>query len=84
MAAMHNAVTAARSSNLSQTYLRKMLAHHEGAVAISDDARQNGVSGAGKALAEKAEQLQQSKTVRAMLAGELMHRAMAGTNFARH
>ncbi len=44
---------AATGADLSETYLRKMLAHHQGAVAMSDIALANGATGAVRAQIEK-------------------------------
>lgn len=62
---------AARGSSLSETYLRKMLAHHKGAGAMSDVALDHGVSGAMKAQVEKTRAANQKDAamVEAMLRG---------------
>jgi len=72
MATMHDAMMAAKGSNVSETYLRKMLAHHKGAVAMSDIALQNGATGAVKAQVQKtrSDQLKESQMVEGMLRGE--------------
>lgn len=69
---MHSAMMAATGVNLSETYLRKMLAHHRGAVAMSDVALANGATGAIRAQVEKirADQQMEVEMVEAMLRGE--------------
>lgn len=71
---MHNAMMAASGANISETYLRKMLAHHQGAVAMSDVALANGATGAVRAQIEKtrADQQKEVEMVEAMLRGEPM------------
>ena len=71
---MHSAMMAAIGSNISETYLRKMLAHHQGAVAMSDVALANGATGAIRAQIEKtkADQQREIAHVEAMLRGEAM------------
>lgn len=77
---MHNAMMAASGANISETYLRKMLAHHQGAVAMSDVALANGATGAVRAQIEKTKATQQREIalVEAMLRGEPMTAAPAG------
>lgn len=71
---MHDAMMAARGATVSETYLRKMLAHHQGAVAMSDVALANGAAGAVRAQIEKtrADQIKEIAMVEAMLRGEPM------------
>ena len=71
---MDQAMMTARGPSLSETYLRKMLAHHKGAVAMSDVALDNGVSGAMKAQVEKTktENQKDAAMVEAMLSGKPM------------
>ncbi len=71
---MHSAMMAATGANISETYLRKMLAHHQGAVAMSDVALANGASGAVRAQIEKTKASQQKEIamVETMLRGEPM------------
>lgn len=71
---MHEAMMTARGADVSETYLRKMLAHHKGGVALSDVALANGVAGAVRAQVEKtrADQLKEARMVEAMLRGEPM------------
>lgn len=73
-AKMHTDMMAASGATPSETYLAKMLAHHRGAVAMSDIALANGASGAVRAQIEetRAEQLQEVGMVEAMLRGEPM------------
>ena len=56
---MHEAMMAARGADISETYLRKMLAHHQGAVAMSDVALANGATGVVRAQIEKTRADQQ-------------------------
>lgn len=71
---MHNAMMAASGANVSETFLRKMLAHHQGAVAVSDVALANGAAGAVHAQIVKTKATQQKEVamVEAMLRGEPM------------
>ena len=69
MMQMQQAMMSASGLTVSEAYLRKMLAHHEGAVAMSDIALKNGVTGAVKAQVEKtrADQQKEVEMVKAML-----------------
>ena len=69
MIQMQHAMMAAGGSTFSETYLRKMLAHHEGAVAMSDIALKNGVTGTVKAQIErtKADQQKEVEMVSSMI-----------------
>ena len=75
MAEMHDAVMAAQSANVSQTFMRKMLEHHRGAVAMSDVLllREN-VSSEIRRKAEKtkSDQQKESLLLERMLRGEPM------------
>ena len=44
---------AAKSGDLSDTFIRKMLEHHKGAIALSDIALANGATGAIRSQIEK-------------------------------
>lgn len=79
MMSMHEAMMGAKGRDVSETFLRKMLEHHKGAIAMSDVALKNGVSGELRAEVEKtrADQIKESKMVQAMLRGEPMSKAMA-------
>jgi uncharacterized protein (DUF305 family) len=72
MTEMHSEMMAASGATPSETYLAKMLAHHRGAVAMSDIAIANGASGAVRAQIEetRTEQLREVGVVEAMLRGE--------------
>ena len=74
MTEMHSEMMAASGATPSETYLSKMLAHHRGAVAMSDIALANGATGAVRAQIEetRAEQLKEIAMVEAMLRGERM------------
>ena len=78
-AAMHETMMAAKGGDISETYLRKMLEHHKGAVAMSDVALAQGVTGAIRSSAEKvrADQQKEIAMVEAMLRGEPMGAAKA-------
>lgn len=80
---MEKAMMAASGATVSETYLRKMLAHHKGAVAMSDAALANGVSGAMKAQIEKtkAENQKDAAMVESMLSGRPMN--MSGDMHSR-
>lgn len=79
---MHTAMMAATGADVSETYLRKMLAHHQGAVAMSDIALANGATGAVRAQIEKtrASQQQEIAMVEAMLRGEPMSSSAQATS----
>jgi uncharacterized protein (DUF305 family) len=78
---MHEAMMAAKGADVSETYLRKMLAHHQGAVAMSDVALANGATGTVRARIEKtrADQQKEIAMVEAMLRGEPMPSAAPAT-----
>lgn len=78
MSQMHNAMMAAKGADVSETFLRKMLEHHRGAVAMSDIALRNGVSGTVRQQIQKTRDDQQKEVrmVEAMLRGETMSQAM--------
>jgi uncharacterized protein (DUF305 family) len=78
---MHSAMMAASGANISETYLRKMQAHHQGAVAMSDVALANGATGAVRAQIEKTKASQQREIahVEAMLRGDPMAAAPAAS-----
>lgn len=71
---MHDAMMPASGANPSETYLAKMLAHHRGAVAMSDVALANGATGVVRAQIEKtrADQLKEMAMVEGMQRGEPM------------
>ena len=71
---MHEAMMGAKGADLSETYLRKMIAHHAGAVALSDVALAQGATGAVRARIQKvkADQEKEIGMVEAMLRGEAM------------
>lgn len=72
--AMHEGMMAATGATPSEAYLTKMLAHHKGAVAMSDIALANGATGAVRKQIEetRAEQVAEVKMVEAMLRGQPM------------
>lgn len=80
MMEMDQKMHAAKGADVSETFMRKMLEHHKGAVAMSDIALANGVSGALRAQIEKTrdENRKEAAMVEAMLRGEPMSQAMAG------
>jgi uncharacterized protein (DUF305 family) len=75
---MHQKMMAASGADISQTYMRKMLEHHKGAVAMSDIALANGVTGTLRSQVEKtrSDQRKEIAMVEAMLRGEPMQSAM--------
>ena len=79
---MHQKMMAASGSDISETYMRKMLEHHRGAVAMSDVALANGVSGALRSHVQKTKTSQQKEIemVEAMLRGEPMPTAAPATS----
>ena len=74
MEQMHNAMMAATGADIAETFHRKMLEHHKGAVALSDVALANGVTGAIRSQVQKtrADQQKEVAMVEAMLRGEPM------------
>ena len=76
---MQQKMQSATGADASETYMRKMLEHHKGAVAMSDIALKNGVSGALRQQVQKTrdDNDKDSKMTEAMLRGESMDHAMA-------
>jgi len=76
---MHQKMMAAKGADASETFMRKMLEHHKGAVAMSDVALQNGVSGALRDQVEKtrSDNKKDAEMVEAMLGGKSHEQAMA-------
>ncbi len=68
---MHDAMMAAKGADVSDTFVRKMLEHHKGAVALSDIALSNGATGAVRSQIEKtkAEQQKEIEHIEGMLSG---------------
>ena len=81
MTQMHDAMMAAKGADISERFLRKMLEHHRGGVALSDVALQNGVTGALRQQVQKTrdDQQKEAQMVEAMLRGETMSHAMEQT-----
>lgn len=81
MMEMHEKMMAAKGADVSETFMRKMLEHHKGAVSMSDVALQNGVSGALRAQVQKTKDDNQkdAKMVEAMLGGQSHQQAMAAS-----
>lgn len=79
MMEMGQKMKAAMGTDASDTYMRKMLEHHKGAVAMSDVALGNGVSGVLREQVRKTrdDNAKEAKMVEAMLRGETMQQAMA-------
>lgn len=69
---MHKAMMAATGADLSETFHRKMLEHHKGAVVLSDVALANGAAGAVRSQIEKTKADQQNEIamIEAMLSGQ--------------
>ena len=78
---MHKAMMAATGADLSETFHRKMLEHHKGAVALSDAALAAGVTGAVRTQVErtKADQQREIAMIEAMLRGEPAPAAPVGS-----
>jgi uncharacterized protein (DUF305 family) len=78
MTQMHDAMMASKGADVSETFLRKMLEHHRGGVALSDIALQNGVGGALRPRVQKTrdDQEKEAQMIEAMLRGETMSHAM--------
>ena len=74
MMGMHQAMMLAKGADVSETYLRKMLEHHKGAVAMSDVALANGATGELRATVQKTRSDQQKEIamIEALLRGEPM------------
>ena len=72
--AMHQAMMSAMGANVSEIYLRKMLEHHRGAVALSDVVIAKGTDSPVRAVAKKtrADQTREATMIEAMLAGQPM------------
>lgn len=70
--AMHNAMMAAKGVDVSDSWVRKMLEHHKGAVAMSDIALANGATGAVRSQIEKtrADQQKDIEHIEGMLSGQ--------------
>ena len=75
---MHSAMMVATGADVSETYLRKMIEHHKGAVAMAEVALAQGVTGAVRASAQKVrdDQRKEIAMTEAMLRGEPMGGAM--------
>lgn len=83
--AMHEAMMAAKGADVSETYLRKMLEHHRGAVALADVVLANGATGRVRAAAQKVktDQSKEASMIEAMLAGEPMPMATSAPEPAK-
>ena len=70
--AMHNAMMAATGSDTSDAWVRKMLEHHKGAIAMSNIALANGATGAVRTQIEKtkADQQKEIDHIEGMLSGQ--------------
>lgn len=66
---MHDAMMAAKGADISDTFVRKMLEHHKGAMALSDIALANGATGTIRSQIEKtkAEQQKEIEHIEGML-----------------
>ena len=71
---MHDQMMAAKGADASETYLRKMLAHHRGAVALSDAVLAKGNDARIRAFAQttKRDQAKEAAMIETMLAGAPM------------
>ncbi|HEY0628212.1 MAG TPA: DUF305 domain-containing protein [Sphingomicrobium sp.] len=70
--AMHNAMMGAAGADISDSWVRKMLEHHKGAVAMSDIALANGATGPVRSQIEKtkADQQKEIEHIEGMLSGQ--------------
>jgi uncharacterized protein (DUF305 family) len=68
---MHDAMMTAKGADVSDTFVRKMLEHHNGAIALSDIALANGATGAIRSQIEatKAQQQEEIEHIEGMLSG---------------
>lgn len=78
---MHGKMMAAKGADASETFMRKMLEHHLGAVTMSDVALKNGVTGALREQVQKTsdENEKEAAMVEAMLGGKSHQEAMAAS-----
>lgn len=78
---MHQKMMAAKGADVSETFMRKMLEHHRGGIAMSDAALQNGVSGELREQVQKtrADQQKDAEMIEAMLSGKPMAEAKRET-----
>lgn len=83
--AMHEAMMAAKGADVSETYLRKMLEHHRGAVALSDVVLAKGATGVVRTAAQKIKTVQSKEIsmIEAMLAGQPMPMASSAPEPAK-
>ena len=81
MMEMQQKMQAATGANPSETYMRKMVEHHKGAVAMSDVALKNGVSGALREQVQKTrdDNRKEVEMTEAMLGGQSHQQAMAAS-----
>ena len=81
MMEMQQKMMAASGANISETFLLKMAEHHRGAVAMSDIALENGVTGAMRDQVQKtrAAQVNEIEMIDAMLGGEAPPSATAAS-----
>ena len=81
MMEMQQKMQAAAGANPAETYMRKMAEHHKGAVAMSDVALKNGVSGALREQVQKTREdnRKDAEMTEAMLGGQSHQQAMAAS-----
>ena len=79
MTSMQQAMMSATGADVEETFMRKMLAHHQGGVALSEAALESGVSGAVRSQVVKTrdDQQKEAEMVEAMLSGEPMPKAQS-------
>ena len=77
MMSMQQAMMSATGADVEETFMRKMLAHHQGGVTLSEVALENGASGAVRSRASmtRDDQRKEAEMVEAMLRGEPMAEA---------
>ena len=83
--AMHEAMMAGKGADISETYLRKMLEHHRGAIALSDVVLAKGATGVVRTAAQKVktDQSRENSMIEAMLAGQPMPMASSAPEPAK-
>lgn len=83
MMGMHQTMMSAKGEDASETYLRKMLEHHKGALEMSDLALANGVAGKLRATVQKTRSDQQKEIamIEGVLRGEPMQQASQAAAF---
>lgn len=81
MKQMEDAMQRAKGADVSETFMRKMLAHHKGGVALADVALKNGVTGDLRAQVQKTREGQQKDAdmTESMLGGQSPEKRMGNS-----